>query len=296
VPGLVQAIEGLRFQIETPRHAAHLLGTHAGLLATRVRRRAAALHALVWAPLAPALQSVKRLVVVPHGALHYVPWSALHDGDAWLCERFDIEVAASATAWLAAPLQPWRVPVQVLALGSGEERLPMVRQELEALAASVGGSGVRVLLGEAARADALGAQAQLDVLHLACHGQFRADSPAFSSLQLADGPLTLQDLQAARVRAALVVLSACETGLSRIAPGNEMVGLVRGFVLAGADRVLATQWAVSDTSMASLMSGFYRGLCAGAAPREAVCAVQRAAAASGAHPFGWAALALYGRR
>lgn len=296
VPGLDEAIANLRFQIETPRHSMALLRAHGGLLAARVRARAAALHDLLWAPLAPALQGAQRVVVVPHGALHAVPWCALHDGRAWLVERCEIELAASATAWLAGTSRPWQTPARVLALGAASEQLPHVRLELEAIG-HVLPHGTTLRLGEAARAESLrlGA-AGVDVVHLACHGQFRADSPAFSSLTLADGPLTLHDLRGLRLSAALVVLSACETGSSRLAAGDEMIGLVRGFTLAGAERVLATQWAVSDASMAGLMADFYRSLAAGLEPAAALAAAQRAAVVAGDHPFQWAALALYGRR
>ncbi|MCW5636174.1 MAG: CHAT domain-containing protein, partial [Rubrivivax sp.] len=297
VPRLAEAVEALRFQIETPRHCAELLRTHAALLAGRVRARAAELHALVWAPLHAALAGAPRVVVVPHGPLHYVPWCALHDGQGWLVERHEIELAASASAWLVSPARPWQPPSQVLALATGDGQLPHAREEVELIAGIVGGQAT-VLVGDVARSDALrdAAAAAAQVVHFACHGRFRADSPAFSSLLLADGPLILQDLSSLRLRAALVVLSACETGLSRIAPGNEMVGLVRGFMLAGAERVLATQWAVPDISMAELMAGFYQRLRAGEPPRHALAAVQGAAARSGVHPFQWAALALYGRR
>jgi hypothetical protein len=294
--GLDAELEALRLQIDTPRLAGEVLRVHAPALLARVQARARTLHTRVWAPLMRALNEVHRVVIVPHGLLHYVPWCALHDGESWLVQQMEIELAASATAWLAATASPWRAPTRLFALGSGEEGLPHIRHELEAVARIFGPLG-DVRLGDAARADALrtGA-AQADVLHLACHGQFRADNPAFSSLKLADGPLILHDLQAMRLQAALVVLSACETGLSRVAPGDELVGLVRGFVLAGAERVLATQWSVQDASTATLMIEFYRHLAAGRRPAAALAAAQRAAAGRGEHPFQWAGLALYGRR
>jgi CHAT domain-containing protein len=134
-----------------------------------------------------------------------------------------------------------------------------------------------------------------DVVHLACHAQFRADSPYFSALHLADGELSLRDAAALPLVASLVTLSACETGLSRAAPGDELIGLVRGFLLAGAPNVLATLWTVDDASTAALMEDFYAGLCAGARPAAALRAAQSASASAGRHPFYWAAFALYGR-
>jgi len=295
VPGLVDAIEGLRFQIDTPRHQTALLQSHAGLLAARVRTRAAALYTMLWAPMAPCLHGVERVALVPHRALHYVPWCALHDGQVWLAERLEVSLAASATAWLAGRGRPWRAPTRVLALGAASASLPHVQAEVEAIGRIVG-TGAQVLLGGEARADALRLQAnEADIVHLACHGQFRADNPAFSLLDLAEGPLTLHDLHSLRMRASLVVLSACETGLSRIAAGDELIGLVRGFTLAGAEAVLATQWAVADASMPVLMASLYRHLWSGDPPAAALRAAQREAITAGGHPFQWAALSLYGR-
>jgi tetratricopeptide (TPR) repeat protein len=320
-PGVAEAVEALRFQIETPRQPGALLGAHAALLLRRVRVRAQSLHDLVWAPLTPLLEGVRRLVVVPHQALHYVPWCALHDGRGWLVQRHEVVVAASASAWLAsagAGAGAGRPVERVLVLGA-DDQLPQVRQEVQAIG-RIFGARATLCLGEAARADALvthahghapgqgGAERGLgaaDVVHLACHAQFRADNPEFSSLSLAGGPLTLHDLRslsqaapaggAPLFRAALVVLSACETGLSRVAAGDELIGLVRGFALAGARAVLATQWVVSDASMAERMAEWYRHVFAGVAPAAALQRVQRAAAERGLHPFQWAALTLYGQ-
>lgn len=314
--GIAEAVEALRFQIETPRQPGTLLGAHAELLLQRVRLRAQSLHDLVLAPLARLLDGVRRLVMVPHQALHYLPWCALHDGRGWLVQRYEVVVAASASAWLAGA-GAGRPVERVLVLGA-DEQLPQVREEVQAIG-RIFGPRATVCLGEAARADALVVHANghahgnaagphehaADIVHLACHAHFRADNPEFSSLSLAGGPLTLHELRslsrsahaggAPLLRSALVVLSACETGLSRVAAGDELIGLVRGFALAGARAVLATQWVVSDASMAERMAEWYRHLYAGAAPAVALQQVQRAAAERGLHPFQWAALTLYGQ-
>ncbi len=160
----------------------------------------------------------------------------------------------------------------------------------------LGGGRARVFSGQAATQAALRtALPGQDVLHLACHAQFRADNPSFSALELADGPLTLLDAQRLPVAGMLVALSACETGLSRIAPGDELLGLVRGFLLAGATTVLASQWMVDDSATAALMGAFYSGLAAGATPAEALRSAQLALARTGAHPSHWAGFALHGQ-
>jgi CHAT domain-containing protein len=117
----------------------------------------------------------------------------------------------------------------------------------------------------------------------------------FSALELSDGPFTLFDAQQLGWCAALVTLSACETGVSRVAPGNEAIGLVRGFLLAGAAGVVASLWAVDDAATAALMRSFYARLRAGDGAAAALGAAQRDMACAGAHPFHWAAFALHGQ-
>jgi CHAT domain-containing protein len=265
----------------------------------RVQDHAQALHALLWAPLVPLLGTRRRVIVVPHRELHYLPFGALHDGRHWLVQTHTLSLAASARVWLAgqaaAPAPTSMQHARVLALGVAGAQLPQVAQELAAVAAVHGRQAELWLDGQATQA-ALAAEAPAaDLLHLACHGQFRADNPAFSFLQLADGPLTLHDVRALRLKARLVLLSACETGQSRVAPGDELLGLVRAFTLAGAQGVLASLWAVEDGATALLLADLHQALRDGAHPAQALQQAQAAAAAAGEHPFHWAAFALHGQ-
>jgi CHAT domain-containing protein len=200
----------------------------------------------------------------------------------------------SVHGWLSLPAPDWQPPRQVVALGCSGEYLHHVPGELQAVAQAFAELAT-VDIDERCDTAALRRLApSAQVLHLACHGQFRVDNPAFSALALADGPFTLNDVRALRLRAALVVLSACETGVSRVAPGDELIGLVRGFVLAGARRVLASQWAVDDASTATWMGRFHAALANGQAPARAVQTAQCQAIADGEHPFRWAAMTLFG--
>ena len=136
--------------------------------------------------------------------------------------------------------------------------------------------------------------AQADVLHLACHAQFRSDNPRFSALHLHDAALTVDQAEALALKACTVVLSACETGLAEQDTGDEMVGLVRGFLVAGASRVLASLWPVEDQLTAGFMARFYGALRAGERPAKALRRAQLATRAERPHPYMWAAFALYG--
>jgi len=296
---VARRVEQLRFQIDALRFGAAALAAHAAQMQARARAHLQALHAALWAPLAPLLEGVQHAVVVPHGVLHYVPFAALHDGRRALVDELALSLAPSAALWLAgrrarrsAPRSP---PRRALALGVGGPTLPHVAAEVHAVAEAFGGAATVLLDDDARLPKLLRALPGADVLHLACHGQFRADSPYFSSLQLADGAFTLREAAALPLGASLVTLSACETGLSRIAPGDEMLGLVRGFLLAGAPCVLATLWTVDDAGTAALMRDFYRAWVAGTPAPQALRAAQLALRERQPHPYHWAPFVLHGQ-
>ncbi len=301
VQDLQVRLEQLRFQIDTLRFGAPALRPHAAQMAQRARSHLQALHAIVWQPLATLVKDCTRLVIVPHRKLHYLPFCALHDGRQGLLERHEISVTPSALDWLAgqaaaAGAAPLR---RVAALGVGGSTLPHVQAEVDAVArvfsGHPGGSAAVRLDRAATLASLREVLPGADVLHLACHGQFRADSPYFSALHLADGALTVHDAAALPLHTGLVTLSACETGLSRVAPGDEQLGLLRGFLMAGAPRVLATQWTVDDAGTAQLMSVFYGQVLAGQRPAAALRTAQRSLAKERPHPYFWAPFTLHER-
>ncbi len=135
-----------------------------------------------------------------------------------------------------------------------------------------------------------------DVMHLACHGQFRPDNPLFSSVRLADDWLTVRDAYGLDLdRNTLVVLSACETGISSVAPGDELIGLARGFFSAGAASLLVSLWTVDDESTAKLMTCFYQHLQGGDRPAAALRQAQIELKREYPHPYYWSPFVLLGR-
>ena len=109
----------------------------------------------------------------------------------------------------------------------------------------------------------------------------------FSSLHLADGWVTVQDICRRRLHADLVTLSACATGLTEIYPGEEMLGLTRGFLTAGARSLIVSLWTVNDKATASLMGEFYRNLQLGRTPAASLRAAQREFISNESHPYYW---------
>jgi tetratricopeptide (TPR) repeat protein len=287
------SLSRLHFQIGAMSHGAGGLRNHLAILAARARRHLQDLYELLLRPIEPLL-GARRLAVVPHRALYYVPFHALHDGDAYLIERREVCAAPSADVLrycLERPRGPLR---RALIVGVADEWAPRAREEALALA---GGFPETELLidGDATLGAVAGAAPSADLLHLACHGRFRPDSPLFSALHLADGWLTVHDTYSLNLRCQLVTLSACETGVSAIAPGDELLGLARGFFLAGAPALLVSLWRVDDEATAALMAAFYASLQDGATTSAALRHAQLSTLERAPHPFFWASFALLGR-
>ncbi|HEY7293552.1 MAG TPA: CHAT domain-containing protein, partial [Dehalococcoidia bacterium] len=244
------------------------------------------------------LSGVDALVFVPHGLLHYVPLHALHDGHRYLVERVAVSYAPSAALYgVFQQRRPARRGAVVLAHSSGR-RLPRAIEEARAIAELLEApiyceqDATRSRLRSDARRAAL--------IHIAAHGEFRGDAPLFSRIELADGPLTTADVFALDLRAGLVTLSACETGRSVLGGGDELSGLVRAFLYAGAAGLLVSQWQVNDDTTAALMEQVYRSLANGAgrasALRDAQVAILNRDMHENrpVHPFYWAGFQVIG--
>ncbi|MDQ1423664.1 MAG: hypothetical protein QOD72_1162, partial [Acidimicrobiaceae bacterium] len=165
------------------------------------------------------------VVISPTGSLHTVPWALLP-----AASRHALSVVPSAAVWMAAERRPRRRRGALFVAGPG-----LRHAEPEVLEVARSYRGARTLVGAAATVAATSAAlARCDLAHLACHGSFRSDNPLFSSLRLADGPLTVHDLERLGDVPELIVLSACESGLSAVAPGDELMGLASAFLGLGA--------------------------------------------------------------
>ena len=118
-----------------------------------------------------------------------------------------------------------------------------------------------------------------DVAHVAAHGSFRADNPLFSSLLLADGPLTVYDLERLGSAPRSIMLAACDSALSAAGPGDEMTGLAAALLAVGASAVCAPLLPLPDAVSGQLAHGWHRRVSAGATPAAALAEVAAEAAA-----------------
>ncbi len=248
------------------------------------------LYKQLLAPVQDKLNDFDRLLIVPHGPLHYLPFQALYDGQAYLIERHEVSYLPAST--VLRYCQPRDTAVSgMLAVGySDNGRFPHIAQEVSAVSELWPG---RTLLDEQANLKTLKQEmASHQIIHLAAHGEFRPDNPLFSGLSLADGWLTTLDIFSLRLQASLVTLSACQTGRSVVGGGDELLGLMRAFLAAGAASLVASFWAVEDVTTARLMGVLYEQLADG--QTKAAALRQSQLAALDQHPYFWAPFFLVG--
>lgn len=230
------------------------------------------LGSILLAPLAKALRQVRHVVIIPHDALHYLPLHAIHDLDSVTgVSGTSVSYAPSASIFIkkqhsASPLKLKQndpddgyQETEILAVGVDENGLEHAQAEAKSVAKLLGG---RTLLGASAQVSTVSQELPAcHVVHFSCHGHFRRPTPMDSALQLADGDLTaMMILGLAPLRTNLIVLSACDTGLNMLAPGDELMGLSRAFLGKGADSLLVTLWPVHEVPTRFFMEHFYRKL------------------------------------
>jgi len=254
------------------------------------------LYEQLLAPVQSQLAAYPQLVIVPHGFLHKVPFHALYDGAAYLMEGRTICYLPSASLLRYCRRPTQSLPTERVAFGySWSGQLPAAATEAATIARLV--NGVAYTEEAATRTTFQQVAATAGLLHLATHGEFRADDPLYSYLLLADGRLTTLDIFNLRLQASLVTLSACETGQSLIGGGDELLGLLRAFLYAGAASVIVSYWRVADDATHGLMTLFYQQLMAGEGKAAALRNAQQQWAATQTtcvHPYTWAAFFLVG--
>ena len=246
------------------------------------------------------------LLIVPHGSLHYVPFAALHDGERYLVQGRALRYLPSAMLLGLLPHQGAAgakaagAPVQRLLilgnpdLGKAELDLPASQEEAQALQ-GLFATNSELFIRKAATESLIKERAfDFSHIHVASHGEFSADAPLDSRLRLAadaknDGVLSVSEIYGLRLNAQVVMLSACETGLGRVSSGDDVVGLTRGFLYAGAQNVVGSLWEVDDDATSALSQAMYDGLKKGLPVAKALALAQEQLLAKKPHPFFWAA-------
>ena len=211
---------------------------------------------------------VWRLILIPSLGLHLLPLHAAGPrdmGEHTLLDDYEISYAPGVLIWRYCRKREAKACEEtliVVANPSGD--LPFAEYEVQSIRAQFPSAGLTTFWREQAiRENVLARADRAGYFHFACHGLFDLVDPLESRLSLADSDLTLRDVlgQLRLSGARMVVLSACETGISEFrALADEAISLPAGFLMAGAPAVVASLWAVNDLSTALLMERFYHNL------------------------------------
>ena len=229
----------------------------------------------------PALAHIKgkELLIIPHDVLHYLPFQALLSPQGkYLIEDYPINYLSSASLMQftqekqSAKGELKTIVAQsgkVLALGNpdlGDPRRSLRYAGIEAKEIKTLYPQSSIYLGkEASEERAKSLSPNNDIIHFAGHAELNENDPLASAILLAktdkeDGRLEVREIFGMDLKASLVVLSACETGLGKLSSGDELVGLTRAFIYAGTPSVVASLWNVEDSSTAQMMASFYKNL------------------------------------
>ena len=227
------------------------------------------LHSILIKPLEAFIKGKRTLGVVPHGHLHYISFSSLRDEKGYLIEKYPLFYSPSASVMQYTFKESAKRSgdIKVLALGNpdlGDFNYDLPLAEMEANAIKWDFPTVDIFTREKATESWLHEHiSEYQVIHIASHGEFDPINPLFSSLKLArsatdDGNFEVNEVFGLDIKADIVTLSACQTGLGDIVGGDELVGLNRAFIYAGTHSILSSLWRVSDISTAVLIKHFYR--------------------------------------
>jgi CHAT domain-containing protein len=245
-------------------------------------------------PIHPHLSGIDCVGLVLYGGLHYVPIHALPFGDGLLIDSAAVVSLPSATV-AVRNRRTDRIhtgATRALVVGNPAGDLPAAEHEAMVVAQLF---GVQPLIREAATVERVRhGMRDADLIHIAAHAMFSSADPFSSGILLAGGEvLAARDIMAERIGSALVVLSACETGVQYARISNSLDGLIRAFLYAGAQSLVVSLWEVNDMSTMLLLTEFYKGVTEGLGACEALRRAQLANQSLG-DPYHWAPFVVVG--
>lgn len=213
---------------------------------------------------------------VPHDFLHYLPLHAVKLDRQYLIERNPVCYTPSASVMKYCHQKRKGSRDTALILG---DPLIYTRDQTHTIQALFQPGKAELHIEDATKVLLKGklseAKADIDILHIACHGKFDPDQALQSGIQLQDGKLTAEEIFSLELNADLVTLSACESGINENKPGDELIGLTRALIYAGTPSVVVSLWEVDALSTSILMSRFYQKLIAGVSKVDALQQAQK---------------------
>lgn len=249
------------------------------------RDQASSLYKKLLAPFDSFLRTHPNLTILPDGPLWDLPFSVLTNAaNKHLLETHALSFAPSVSRVLH-PKAASQAPNSVLTLA--DPALPLQVTEAQAVSRILPNS--RLL--QSNYSEWFTIAPKYKILHIASHATFNSQFPLNSAIELGNPPILAREILSVPLDADLAVLSACETGRGKVAPGEGLIGTSWAFLSAGARSVLVSQWKVDSASTSQFMTAFYNHHLKQSQAKPA--ALQKAALAlraqpQFAHPFYWA--------
>jgi CHAT domain-containing protein len=229
------------------------------------------LYDLLISPVKEELSGAKKLLIVPTGMLHYLPFSGLNSpGEHFLAQDFTVSILPNASSIYYLDKEVTQDSTHILAVGNPRLKdaslsLKFAEEEIKAICKDfphkVALTGAQALESVFRQKDIT----DIGVIHIAAHGEFNVQDPLKSALLLVgddqyDGNLETFEIYSLTMNPRLVVLSACQSGIGEVESGDEVQSLNRAFLYAGAGSVVASLWNVNDLATSVLMEQFYKNL------------------------------------
>lgn len=293
---LPEGRDGIRPRLNRIRTGIEQIGPEDGL-----KQELRELHALLLDGV--DLQKDEEIIFVPHDTLHYLPFSALVAGsDRYLVQDHLLSYLSSASLLQFTRAKSRRVEGRTVAFGNPDLDNPAYNlryAEREAREIKSVFPDSTVFVGRnATETRAKELTGDYSVVHFAVHAELNEQAPRETALLLTpdgsnDGSFSVDEVFGMTISSSLVVLSACETQLGSVSRGDELIGMTRAFIYAGAPSVITTLWKVNDKASYLLMREFYQNVRTMRKP-EALRRAQISLIASHPHPFYWAAFLISG--
>ncbi len=245
------------------------------------------LYELLIGPILEVSPPCARLIIVPHGFLHAVPFECTLDGDLYLNDSHEVLRCPTAEFLIERRSTSGSAREgQVVVVAGSHESSPMIEPEARRIAAIWASHAVQLMI-DPEPDQALMAVASARLVHISAHGSFRADNPLFSTLHLGGGKMFLADLLGLRSSAELVVLSACSSGEVLSGPGDSLFGVAHAFLAGGSRHLVAAPHRIHDRSTADWMDRFHLSYRECGNPVAAARDARRACRKEWPHPFHW---------
>ncbi|MEO8935545.1 MAG: CHAT domain-containing protein [Burkholderiaceae bacterium] len=283
--GLLDAVK--QFRVEIERHD-RPLSDNSRLLYERL--------------IAPVVNDLKtpNLLIVPDGALYYLPFAALKDGKRYLIDRFGLRFMPVISRYEASKRLDANGPILVIGnpdTGSPSDDLMDAQIEATNIAKLMAPNSKLLVRGNATKTAFVNLAGKYSRIHIASHASFNARRPLDSYLKLAkdkqdDGVFTAGNFINLRFNLDLITLSACDTGFNSISVGRDVFGFNSALLMSGARNIVSSLWDVSDPATSALMQSFYRNL--GHGKRDALRMAQIETRRLRPNPYYWASFYLTG--